>query len=68
MMKIGRNKEKIFLFSCFLANPSTAMDAYPMGFPKVIFILIKNYKFMENNTTDSNPTQGKLFVSSYASL
>ena len=68
MMKFRRNKEKIFLLSCFLANSPTAMDAYPMDFPKGLFILIKNYKFMENNTADSNPTQGKLFVNSYTSM
>ena len=50
--------KKLIIFLFFLANPPTATDAFPMAFPKGMFLLIKNNEFKEGNTI------GKLCVNS----
>ena len=50
--------KKLIIFLFFLATPPTATDAFPMAFPKGMFLLIKNNKFKESNAI------GKLYVNS----
>ena len=57
---------KIILFCCNLAKILIGPpNAYPMDFPRVMFLLINNETFDESATVVTNPVQGNLYMNSF---